>query len=153
MTELENTTNTAAAATLTEKELWAQFLDTTIKTSIKVGAATLKGEIEPFDLIYTGGEYQITHDFAEAVTDELKETETPADDLETLIGDIEGYLLNLKFLRDKFAELKQEAFIFPEQPDEDVCSEEEYGAWENAAIAAEANPRYRAIAEHEQEAA
>ncbi|MCV3766467.1 hypothetical protein [Rhizobium sp. TRM95796] len=146
-------TTTAPVATLTEKELWAQFLSTTIQTSIKVGSATLKGEIDPNCSLITTGAYGWIGDFTEYVADQLSKTDSPAEELDTLIEDLKGYLLDLDFLRGKFAEVKHTAIIMPEEPDEETCSPEEHRAWQRAANEAEANPRYRAIAEDEREAA
>lgn len=148
----ENTTTTALAATLTEKELFGQFLKMKIQHWTNFG--TILTDYMPAEALRTGGEWwDLMEYLGENLADALEADDNPTYGLETMISDLEDYIGNLRLVLSDFRELKGLKLIMPEEPDE--ADGEAYAAWEMAANEAEDNPRYHPVmdASEAQEAA
>lgn len=135
----ENMQPQASAATLTEKELFRQFLKMHIQHWTNFGA--LSHNYTPEELLRDSGEWDFTTEFAERFTDALEDEENPGDGIRTMISDFEIYLENARLILSDFESLKAMRLVMPEEPD--GADREAYAAWELAANAAEDTPRYR----------
>ncbi|PZU87176.1 MAG: hypothetical protein DI528_08175 [Shinella sp.] len=146
------TTIQSPTATLTEKELFGQFLKMHVQHWTNFG--TLGREYRPEDILRAGGEWWgVMEILSETFADSLEDESDPTGGLNEMISDLETYLESLRLILSDFDSLKAVKLIMPEEPDED--DEEAYEAWELAANAAEDNPRYRPVmdASEAQEAA
>ncbi|RCW27795.1 hypothetical protein DFR48_102281 [Ciceribacter lividus] len=120
-----------SAATLSERELFEEW------------AAR---EISFFDEL---GRHQHTTYGAELVTPSnetiiidflLDGCDDPADCMQAAEDELENALELLRLARKSFEALREERIVMPEEPDQ--TGGDAYEAWELAANAAEANPRY-----------
>ncbi|MDR5009445.1 hypothetical protein RGK87_10515 [Agrobacterium fabacearum] len=138
----KNTTITTPTATLTEKELFAQFLQMHIQHWTNFG--TLSKDYRPEDLLNASDDwFGPIGALTEAFADSLEGDDDPTIRFEEMISDLEAYVENLRLIDSDFKSLKGVKLIMPEQPDDD--EEGAYAAWESAADAAEDNPRYAAV--------
>ena len=129
---------TASAATLSQSELFARFLEAKLRDASAQSTLVevAKGEsisAEKNFLGYHGTEFVcFKYDFAERMLGELRDCEDPEAEIEMAIGDLESLLKGLKFLQrdfDMVCHLTRTA-----RPDKDA-PDEVYRDWEN-------NPRY-----------
>ena len=137
-----DTTITTPIATLTEKELFAQFLKMHIQHWTNFG--TLSKDYRPEDLLNASDDWfgpigALTEAFAES----LEGDDDPTERFEEMISDLEAYVENLRLIITDFKSLKDVKLIMPDRPDEE--DKDAYEAWENAAYAAEDNPRYHPV--------
>ncbi len=141
----ETNTTAAPAATLTEKELFSQFLRMRISRLTSFGA--LLTSYVPEDLLRDPGEYGYLAEFNERLMDSLGDEEDPAYWLEQSINDLEWYIRNLRLVHEDFEALKTTKLVLPEEPEE--ADGETVAAWERAYQEAEEHPRYRPAVEAE----
>ena len=130
----------APAATLTEKELWEQYLPLTITQTMSIGPTVER--FVPDHHLRDAGSYGLTETIAETLADDVADSDTPDDTLDLWIVDLESYVNGLKVVRDSFRMLKQVSLIMPPEP-APGASYEAIREWEKAAHAAEEDPRYR----------
>lgn len=98
---MENNTPASPAATLSEKELFAEFLHMNV-----VEHASMFGEFsttyKPDDWLRDPGlEYQM-EEFANDLADRLAESESPLERLDAMVQDIENYARLLRRVSDDF---------------------------------------------------
>ena len=127
---------TTTPATLSEKELFAQFLD----APIRVGAASTllapkEGEYitrDHFFLFHGFDAVCIPDELADQILEELEASDEPAYDLDYAISDLECLLNQMKVARREFDTLCEATRT--EAPDEDATAEQ-HRDWND-------NPRY-----------
>ncbi|RFB95357.1 hypothetical protein B5K11_10510 [Rhizobium leguminosarum bv. trifolii] len=103
---MENSTPASPAATLTEKELFAEFLQMQIVTHAAMfgqSAATYK----PDDWLRDPGEEWRLEELTTRLADRIAESETPADDLDGALQELVNYVDLLKRVIEDFRWLKQ----------------------------------------------
>lgn len=135
----ENITITTPTATLSEKELFAQFRQMHIQHWTNFGA--LSKDYRPEDLLNASDDWcGPIGALTEAFADSLEGDDDPTERFEEMISHLEDYVGNLRLIIADFKSLKDVKLIMPDRPDEE--DKDAYEAWENAAYAAEDNPRY-----------
>ncbi len=102
----ENITSPAAPATLTERELFDEFMKSSIN-EYHSGRITIRREVAP--LIDTNGRY----DFIE-VDLRMSNTDEPSADLEQVEDELASVLEGVKLARRAFEKLKTERLIEPQ---------------------------------------
>ncbi len=113
-----NTTTTAPAATISEKELWALFVTHTMKSTFSMGPTV---ELyHPDDLIRDPGTYGGVARYSAAIADAVEEVDEPLAELEMRIEETAEYLANLKRVHDDFSRLKSSLLVVGEDHDEDA---------------------------------
>lgn len=136
----ENNTTQAPAATLTERELWAHYLPLTIIQTMSFGPTVER--FVPDQQLRDPGGYGLTENLADALADDVEESDTPEEALDLWIVDLESYVHGLKLVRDSFHRLKQVSQIVPPDHAPDATYEE-IREWERVANEADEDPRYR----------
>lgn len=137
-----NITITTPTATLTEKELFAQFLRMNIQHWTNFG--TVSKDYRPEDLLNPSDDwFGPIGALTEAISDILACDDDPTERGEAVISAIEDYVGNLRLIFSDFKSLKDVKLIMPERPNEE--DKDAYEAWETAAYAAEENPRYHPV--------
>lgn len=135
----ENITITTPTATLTEKELFAQFLRMDIQHWTNFG--TLSKDYRPEDLLHASEDWWgPIGALTKAFSDTLEGDDDPTERFEEMISHLEDYVGNLRLIITDFKSLKDVKLIMPDRPDAE--DKDAYEAWENSAYAAEDNPRY-----------
>lgn len=143
----ENSMNSAAAATISEKELWAAFLPLTITKSVTFSpfndCATEK--FVPAVYVSHSAYYCNIEAIGGIIADDLKGSEKPSETLIDWINDLEAYLACLKVVAECFCRISDRSLVrLPErEPELRQNDPDAYKAWEAAANEAERNPRYR----------
>lgn len=138
----ENITITTPTATLTEKELFAQFLRMNIQHWTNFG--TVSKNYRPEDLLDLSDDwFGPIGALAEAISDILACDDDPTERGEEVISAIEDYVGNLRLIFSDFKSLKDVKLIMPDRPNKE--DKDAYEAWENAAYAAQDNPRYHPV--------
>ncbi|NSL24922.1 hypothetical protein [Agrobacterium tumefaciens] len=137
-----NTTITTPTATLTEKELFAQFLQMHIQHWTNFG--TLSKDYRPEELLNPSDDwFGPIGALTEAISDILACDDDPTERGEEVISAIEDYVGNLRLIISDFKSLKGVKLVMPERPDDQ--DKDDYEAWETAAYAGEDNPRYHPV--------
>lgn len=136
---IENNTNCEHGATLTEKQLWERYLPLTITQTMSFGPTVER--FIPNDTLRDAGRYGLMASLADTLADEVASSDSPEEQLELWIVDLENYVHGLKLVRDTFTKLKQISLIFTADHAIDA-TEDEIREWERAANAAEDDPRY-----------
>lgn len=102
----ENITTATVPATITQKELWALFVELTIKRSAAAGIVLLQSDTfhhyRSRDRLHAYGEFEELSELSERVIDTVESEDDPLWTLTTIIDDIEGYAADLKIVRDDF---------------------------------------------------
>lgn len=110
------TSNTTTAATLTEKELWALFVEHTMKTTLSMGP-TIE-QYKPDDYLRDPGVWDCLDDFANGLADGVAAVDEPGLELSRRMEEIEKYLGLLKTVHEDFQCLKG-ALAFDNEDDEE----------------------------------
>lgn len=137
----EDTTAQASAATITEKELWALFLQTPIRQLSISRLGVVAQDYTPEDHLADPGIYGEIDGISHLVAESLQDDEHPGESLGNLITDLENYILILKRVSGDFESFKAVCLAEPEEADASDAAA--YKAWERAMQEAEENPRYR----------
>ncbi len=134
----ETTTSQTPAATLTERELFAEFRESSFVEYDRLGRRIYSRNVS--DLLEPEGCY----DYVEVDLQLRGDDDDPSYTLEMIEADLSDILEGVRLARAAFDKLKGERLIMPVEPADDNDSEA-YRAWERAATEAEENPRYRAV--------
>lgn len=139
--DIEVNTDATPNVTLTEKELFGQFLKLRIQTWTNYG--TLEQDYTPEWRLRHEGPNHSLELFSEVFTDTLENNDDPTYLLELAIEDFQDYLTSLRRVLSDFNGIKSNFFVFPDEPNK--ADAEAYAAWRVAANAAHNNPRYQSI--------
>lgn len=121
--------------TISERELFEEWIQTPITFFDELGRLTHR----------TFGTDLVTPPNETIIIDFLLEgRDDPAERMQAAEDELENALELLRLARKSFEALREERIVMPEEPDE--TDGEAYEAWELAANAAEANPRYHPAA-------
>ncbi|WP_412033160.1 hypothetical protein ACLIR7_07270 [Nitratireductor aquimarinus] len=92
------------AATLTEQQLFANFIRMPIQYRNRIGST--EHTCQPEDLLRDGGQWGELADFTELFTDDLKTHDTPESELGCLVESLECYLDGLNTVLTDFRAYK-----------------------------------------------
>lgn len=113
----DHITITSEAATLTEKQLWARFVDARIQTTYSMGPTV--DSYCPADLLADPGLYGKTEWIAREIANELAEASDPHSVLDCTIDDLTAYLEGLRTVRDAFVRIKNRLAIDTDGAEDD----------------------------------
>lgn len=113
-----NTTTTAPAATISEKELWALFVTHTMKSTLSMGPTV---ELyRPDNLVRDPGTYGGVAQYSAEIADALEQIDEPLSELEMRIEETADYLANLKRVHDDFSRLRSSLLVVGDDHDENA---------------------------------
>lgn len=105
-----NTTADAPIATISEKELWTIFVNSETRLMTALGMSA--DRFRPEDLLRDAGNHLTTPDYSDEVADTIMEADEPEETLNAMIEDYGTYLRNLTAVRDTFALMKSDQFVY-----------------------------------------
>jgi hypothetical protein len=99
-----NTMTAAPIATLTEKELWALFVNNVMNASM--GSGTVIERYKPDSHLRDPGAWGMIQDFSASLADDLEEADHAEEELSLRIEEIENYVVLLKIVLEDFHKAK-----------------------------------------------
>jgi hypothetical protein len=152
-----DTTTATAPATLTEKELFAIFVKLTIAKRNTYGSLkhnTLVSEYTPEEHLQEPGGYGELEEATHHLFNYLVDDERPEEAMRELIDSLEAYTEQLKMVWRDFYPFKEAHVLEPMLDEPDQTNDPEgWKAWSDAWDEHDNNPRFRAPALKEGEAA
>jgi len=120
-----NTTIASAPATISRKELWALFADLKVKRGLNVGFVDClrhphEAEYIPINRLHSYGEFNELESLGECVAEVVADDDDPIWALNTIIDDLEGYLTDLRDIRDDFRHFASVLEADDDVPDDEV---------------------------------
>jgi len=113
----ENTSSPATSATITEQELFREFLRFGYGHFDPFTGAPVV-VITPRDFLADGGGYETLRYAFEGWIEELEESDNPADEMECMIDELTYRLDNLKEVRSRYDELQKHRAVESEEHDD-----------------------------------
>lgn len=118
-----NTTMAPAPATISKKELWALFVDQPMRRGLTIGAFSVSsGMLQSYTpdwLLRDPGMNAHLEDFADQIADEITDDDDPLDALNSVLGDLEAYVQNLKMLATDFDRIADDLVVYPDDDSDD----------------------------------